>query len=103
MNLPGERDAGSAGRQPCREITGPGHRDDERRREVSFLRRPASIGSKEPHALKIPARRAEYSLAEKSLLHFRLSQDNPTTSPVGARRDESQKSHVESIGSRKRG
>jgi len=33
-------------------------------REDSFLRRPTSIGSKDPHALKIPARRAEYSLTE---------------------------------------
>jgi hypothetical protein len=33
-------------------------------REDSFLRRPTSIGAKDPHALKIPARRAEYSLAE---------------------------------------
>ena len=32
--------------------------------ESSFLRRPTSIGSKDPHALKIPARRAEYSLTE---------------------------------------
>jgi len=42
----------------------PAHRDDGRGRENSFLRRPTSIGSKDPHALKIPARRAEYSLTE---------------------------------------
>jgi hypothetical protein len=55
MNLPGETEAGSAGRQPCRGITGRAHRDDERGREDSFLRRPTSIGSKDPDALKIPA------------------------------------------------
>jgi hypothetical protein len=32
--------------------------------------RPTSIGSKAPHALKIPARRAEYSLAENAASPF---------------------------------
>ena len=64
MILPGETEAGTAGTQPCRGISRWAHRDDERGREDSFLRRPDSIGSKDPHALKIPARRAEYSLAE---------------------------------------
>jgi hypothetical protein len=30
------------------------------------------VGSVDPDALKIPARRAEYSLAESASLHFRL-------------------------------
>ena len=64
MILPGETEAGTAGTQPCRGIVRWAHRDDERGREDSFLRRPTSIGSKDPHALKIPARRAEYSLTE---------------------------------------
>src|ERR1700690_4583230 len=64
MILPGETEAGTAGTQPCRGIPRWAHRDDERGREESFLRRPTSIGSKDPHALKILARRAEYSLAE---------------------------------------
>ena len=64
MILPGETEAGTAGTQPCRGISRWAHRDDERGRESSFLRRPTSIGSKDPHALKIPARRAEYSLTE---------------------------------------
>jgi len=64
MILPGETEAGTAGTQPCRGIVRWAHRDDERGREDSFLRRPTPIGSKDPHALKIPARRAEYSLTE---------------------------------------
>ncbi len=57
MILPGETEAGTAGTQPCRGISRWAHRDDERGREDSFLRRPTSIGSKDPHALKIPARK----------------------------------------------
>jgi hypothetical protein len=57
MNLPGETEAGTAGTQPCRGIVRWAHRDDERGREGSFLRLPTSIGSKDPHALKIPARK----------------------------------------------
>jgi len=64
MILLGETEAGNAGTQPCRGISRWAHRDDERGRESAFLRRPTSIGSKDPHALKIPARRAEYSLTE---------------------------------------
>ena len=55
MILPGETEAGTAGTEPCRGISRWAHRDDERGRESSFLRRPTSIGSKDPHALKIPA------------------------------------------------
>jgi hypothetical protein len=65
MILPGETEAGTAGTQPCRGISRWAHRDDERGREDSFLRRPTSIGfERPPYALKIPARRAEYSLTE---------------------------------------
>jgi len=48
MILPGETEAGTAGSQPCRGISRWAHRDDERGREDSFLRRPTSIGSKDP-------------------------------------------------------
>ena len=63
MILPGETEAGTAGTQPCRGISRWAHRDDERGRESSFLRRPTTIGSKDP-CLENPARRAEYSLTE---------------------------------------
>jgi hypothetical protein len=79
MNLPGETQAGSAAMQPCRGVARRAHRDDEREREDSFLRRPTSIGSKDPHALKIPARRAEYSLTENVASAFRLNQDTRLT------------------------
>src|SRR5271169_6311128 len=64
MILPGETKAGTAGTQPCRGIARWAHRDDERGREDSFLRRPNLHRIERPHALKIPARRAEYSLTE---------------------------------------
>ena len=64
MILPGETEAGTAGTQPCRGIARWAHRDDERGREDSFLRRPNPHRIERPHALKIPARRAEYSLTE---------------------------------------
>ena len=48
MILPGETEAGTAGTQPCRGISRWAHRDDERGRTSSFLRRPTSIGSKDP-------------------------------------------------------
>jgi len=78
MILPGETEAGTAGTQPCRGIARWAHRDDERGREDSFLRRPTSIGSKDPNALKIPARRAEYSLTENVASPF---QAEPRQSP----------------------
>jgi len=63
MILPGETEAGSAGMQPCRGIAWWAHRDDDRERGSSPLALFQNrIGSKDPHALKIPARRAECSL-----------------------------------------
>jgi hypothetical protein len=68
MILPGETEAGSAGKQPCRGIVRGAHRDNERSAEDSLLRFSKDhIGSVDPDALKIPARRAEYSLAESAL------------------------------------
>jgi hypothetical protein len=54
MIWPGEMEAGTAGTQPCRGIARWAHRDDERGREDSFLRRPTSIGSKDPQCLENP-------------------------------------------------
>ena len=78
MILPGETEAGTAGTQPCRGIS-RWAQADERGREDSFLRHPTSIGSKDPYALKIPARRAEYSLTENvaSPFHAEPRQSRP--------------------------
>jgi hypothetical protein len=71
MSLPGETEAGSAGMQPCRGITWRAHRDDDRSAEVPLSRSSTNhIGSVDPDALKIPARRAEYSLTESALSPF---------------------------------
>jgi len=67
MIFPGETEAGSAGMQPCRGIAWWAHRDDDRRRGNQFLALPSPIiGSKDPDALKIPARRAEFTLTENA-------------------------------------
>ena len=63
MIVPGETEAGSAGKQPCQGITWRAHRDDEvGALELGSAPLPNLIGSIDPDALKIPARRAEYSL-----------------------------------------
>ena len=71
MILPGETEAGSAGMQPCRGIPWRAHRDDDRKRgnQLLALRFPI-IGSKDPDALKIPARRAEFTLTENASSPF---------------------------------
>src|SRR5207244_10388053 len=67
MVLPGETEAGSAGMQPCRGITWWAHRDDDRARDFQLALTPNFIGSKDPHALKIPARKGgKHSLAENA-------------------------------------
>src|SRR5260370_546844 len=64
---PGETEAGTAGMQPCQGIAWWAHRDDDRQRGNQFLALLSNlIGSKDPDALKIPARRAEYSLTESA-------------------------------------
>ena len=71
MLVPDETEAGSAGTQPCRGIVWWAHRDDAGGRGSSLSRSSRNhIGSKDPDALKIPARRAEYSLAESALSPF---------------------------------
>jgi hypothetical protein len=53
--------------QPCQGIAWWAHRDDDRQRGNQFLALLSNpIGSKDPDALKIPARRAEYSLTESA-------------------------------------
>ena len=71
MTLPGETEAGSAGRQPCRGITWRAHRDDDRSAEIRLPRSSKyHIGSVDPNALKIPARRAEFTLTENAPIPF---------------------------------
>ena len=63
MVLPGETEAGSAGKQPCRGIARRAHRDDDHGRGSPLSRSaPHPIGSIDPDALKIPARRAASTL-----------------------------------------
>jgi hypothetical protein len=60
MTVPGETEAGSAGKHPCRGIARWAHRDDEAGAcGYHPTPLPNHIGSVDPHALKIPARRAE--------------------------------------------
>ena len=63
MALPGETEAGTAGKQPCRGIARRAHRDDDHGRGSPLSRSsPNPIGSIDPDALKIPARRAASTL-----------------------------------------
>src|SRR5437016_6073007 len=53
--------------QPCRGITWWAHRDDDRARDFQLALTPNFIGSKDPHALKIPVRKGgKHSLAENA-------------------------------------
>ena len=91
MALPGETEAGSAGKQPCRGIAWWAHRDDDRGRGRRLPRSSQNhIGSVDPNALKIPARRAEYSLTESAPspfqaepAHFDILITNHSSEPVG--------------------
>ncbi len=61
MAVPGETEAGSAGKQPRRGITGWAHRDDRiGAREHRSAPFPNCIGSVDPDALKIPARKGGF-------------------------------------------
>ena len=63
MALPGETEAGSAGKQPCPGIVRRAHRNDDHGRGNERLAPTLHpIGSKDPDALKIPARRAASTL-----------------------------------------
>ena len=67
MALPGETEAGSAGKQPCRGIAWRAHQDDDRGRGSHLSRSSQNpIGSKDPDALKIPARRAASTLTRNA-------------------------------------
>src|ERR1035437_5332627 len=80
MILPGETEAGSAGMQPCRGIAWWAHRDEDREcGNHSPALPPTIIGSKDPDALKIPARRAEFTLTENARPPF---QAEPEQCPI---------------------
>jgi hypothetical protein len=64
MILLGETESGHCGDATIPRIPRWAHRDDERRREDSFLRRQSPSDRKTPIPLKTPARRAEHSLTE---------------------------------------
>src|SRR5258708_37895208 len=69
MTVPCQTEAGSAGMQPCRGIAWWAHRDDDRKRGTNLLALLSTIiGSKDPDALKIPARRAELLTNGRRLL-----------------------------------
>jgi|SRR5579871_1801830 len=81
--------SGTAGTQ--RGIVRWAHRDDERRAAASPPRSSKThIGSVDPDALKIPARRAEYSLTESALspfhaepAHISAARRRITAAPIG--------------------
>jgi len=85
MTLPDETEAGTAGTQPCRGIARWAHRDDEQCREDSFLRRPNPHRIEILHALKIPARRAEYSLTENAASPFQAEPRHQTFISAGTK------------------
>ena len=76
MTVPGETEAGSAGKQPCRGIAWWAHRDDEAGAcELCSAPLPQDyIGLIDPHALKIPAPQGrKTNFGRSPLLHFRLN------------------------------
>jgi hypothetical protein len=66
----GQTEAGSAGKQPCRGITRWRLIEDDEREDAATRRSPhLHIGfDRSPHALKIPARRAEYPLTPRQAM-----------------------------------
>ena len=78
LKLPGETEAGSAGTRSCRGAARRAHRNDEVGACESGAAplRQTFIGSKDPHALKIPARRAESYITKSASLHIPGSQDD---------------------------
>ena len=69
MALPGETEAGSAGKQPCRGIAWRAHRDDDRGRGSHLSRSSQNrIGSKDPDAFENPRPQGGiYTNAERPL------------------------------------
>src|SRR5439155_19968265 len=63
-------EAGNAGMHPCRGIAWWDHRDDDRSAEALPRSSKNQIGSVDPDALKIPARRAEFTLTENARVPF---------------------------------
>jgi hypothetical protein len=80
MTFLGQTKAGFGRTQPCRGIAWWANRDDERQRWNCFLHCfQILIEPVDPNALKISARRADYSLTESALTPF---QAEPTHSPL---------------------
>jgi hypothetical protein len=99
MILPGETEAGSAGMHPCRGIAWWAHRDDDRRRGNQLLALPSPIiGSKDPDALKIPARRAEFTLTENASSPFHAEPEQEETKKALHRRRESRHPEAAFVG-----
>jgi hypothetical protein len=81
MSLPGETEAGTAGRTPAERIARWAHRDDERSAEASLsglFQEPHRIGR--PGCLENPRPMgAEYSLAERPLSPFQAELTHQAT------------------------
>ncbi len=87
ITLPGQTEAGTAGKQPCRGITWRAHRDDDWGAELSLPRSSKKhIGSVDPNASKIPARRAESTLTEYARLPFHAEPGQLHVSKIGLER-----------------
>lgn len=88
MALPGETEAGSAGTQPCPGIAWWAHRDDAGERGSRLSRSSQNhIGSVDPHAVKIPARRAECSLTGNARFPFQAEPEQGVLAHVMKDRD----------------
>jgi len=79
----GRRGSDTAGTQPCGGIVWRAHRDHQRGAAASLLRSSRDhIGSADPDALRMPARRAEYSLTEIALSPFQTEPTHMQASTV---------------------
>src|SRR2546422_22118 len=65
MIVPGETEAGSAGKQPCRGIPWWAHRDDDRSAAASLPRFKKHIGSVDPNDLRLDAYERQFGGAER--------------------------------------
>src|SRR5437667_1124310 len=93
MIVPGETEAGSAGKQPCRGIPWWAHRDDDRSAAASLPRFKKHIGSVDPNALKIQSpqgancrlngERAPPSQTGPEYLHHRVAVKTERSEPAG--------------------
>jgi hypothetical protein len=92
ITVPGETEAGSAGMRPCRGIAWWAHRDDVvGTSEFRSTPLPHSIGSVDPDALKIPARRAEFTLTENARIPFHAEPEHTLDKLLSVPHDELKK------------